>query len=322
MTYLMAPFRVAQRWNIHAATNHPRPEGRGFRPWSITLLCAAFMYGAFVLFDPVTCYAKGPVVWKELKSDHFIVSFVDNDSFTKDVLDKAEIYYHSIATELGYPRYSEFWLWNDRVKIIIYPDHDSFLEATGREEWSEGVANYEKKQICSYAWSSGFLESLLPHEMTHLIFRDFVGFKGEVPLWLDEGVAQWTEETQRIKRRQASKKCYEEDGLLSIEDMMAIDVHKLPNKSRVLIRSTKTKSGDEGVLFLSPEAIVNLFYLQGFSLVDFLIERFGTDDFTFFCRQLRDGKNLEEALRFAYPSHIRSLQELEEKWREYLNELN
>ncbi len=129
--------------------------------------------------------------WQVLNSDHFIVHFLSDEQFARDVLDKSEIYYNDIATQLGYPRYSEFWLWDKRVKIFIYADHRSYLNATGQPDWSQGMADYRQKRISSYVWSSGFLESLLPHEIAHLIFRDFVGFKGEVPVWLDEGVAQW-----------------------------------------------------------------------------------------------------------------------------------
>ncbi|MCM8796248.1 MAG: hypothetical protein NC928_06165, partial [Candidatus Omnitrophica bacterium] len=116
--------------------------------------------------------------WQELKGEHFLVYFTQDKKFAQEVLNKAEVYYQRIASELGYPRYSEFWLWDKRVKIYIYPDHTSFLQATQQPQWSYGMADYKNKQIISFLWSKGFLESLLPHEIAHLIFRDFVGFKG------------------------------------------------------------------------------------------------------------------------------------------------
>lgn len=257
--------------------------------------------------------------WNELSSDHFVVYFDSDEKFVRDVLAKAEVYYTRIATELGYPRYSEFWLWDKRVKIFIHPDHQAYLKTTGQPDWSQGVADYRGKQIISYMWSSGFVESLLPHEIAHLIFRDFVGFKGEVPIWLDEGVAQWAEKDKRPIMRQIMKKKYEDDALLSMGDMMRINIHAISSREKVFIRSTKTRAGDPGILFLSTEAIINAYYIQGFSVVDFLITRYGTDDFTYFCRQLRDGKGIEDALRFAYPNYIKSLVELEARWREYVS---
>ena len=151
-----------------------------------TLLLSLF----FLIFFCSDSYAFD---WQELSGEHFIVYFLENKNFAQDTLDKAEVYYRNIAMELGYPRYSDFWTWDNRVKIYIYPDRKTYLQLTGEPAWSAGVASYDRKEIVSFAWSDNFLEFLLPHEITHLMFRDFVGFKGEVPLWLDEGVAQWAE---------------------------------------------------------------------------------------------------------------------------------
>ncbi len=178
--------------------------------------------------------------------------------------------------------------------------------------------DYKKKQIVSYLWSKGFVDSLLPHEIAHLIFRDFVGFKGQVPLWLDEGVAQWAEEIKRKEAITIAKQLFKNNGLISLDDMMKLDIRNMREKDKVYIRSVRTKEGKRGVLFLSADNLVNTYYIQAVSLVQFLIDSYGSDTFSDFCRQLRDGKDLEEALRFAYPAYLRSLAELEDRWRQYL----
>ena len=61
-----------------------------------------------------------------VKGDHFLVYFTKDEGFAKDVLNKSELYYNRISSDLGYARYSEFWTWDKRVKIYIYPDKDSF----------------------------------------------------------------------------------------------------------------------------------------------------------------------------------------------------
>ena len=256
--------------------------------------------------------------WKALNGEHFILYYTQDEISSKEILDKAEIYYQRIASDLGYPRYSEFWTWDKRVKIYIYPDRESFLKATGQPEWSIGMADYSRKHIVSYAGSQGFLDSVLPHEMAHLIFRDFVGFKGEVPLWLDEGVAQWNEEAKRKEMRSKIKECLSKNMLLSLEDMMRLNIRNIKDKDAVYVRSTKMDDGSYGILFLSGENLVNTYYLQSVSLVDFLITRFGSDNFTHFCRQLRDGKSLDEALRFTYPTYMHTLEQLEKEWRAYI----
>ena len=258
--------------------------------------------------------------WQELKGEHFILYYSESKDkdIAKDILDRAEVYYQRIALELGYPRYSEFWTWDKRVKIYIYPDRNSFLKATDQPSWSHGMADYKAKQIASFIGSEDFQESILPHEMAHLIFRDFVGFQGEVPLWLDEGVAQWSEEKKRHEMKAMVGGLSRTDSLLSLEDLMKLDIRLIRTDKGVYIRRIHTTKGGEGVLLVSGEQLIKTYYLEAVSVVGFLIEKYGSDGFATFCRQLRDGKSLEEALRFAYPSHVSSIKELEERWRDYL----
>ncbi|MFH1593566.1 MAG: hypothetical protein ABID09_02585 [Candidatus Omnitrophota bacterium] len=259
--------------------------------------------------------------WVEEKGQHFIVYYMHGgEELARRVLRKAEEYYKNIATDLGYPRHSAFWLWDNRAKIYLYPDRETYLEMTGQPYWSEGLAEYSDKKISSFILSEMFVESILPHEMAHLIFRDFVGFKGEVPLWLDEGVAQWAEMPKRQIIKRTAKHLYNTDSLLSIEDMMGLDIRGFTQKDMVYIRPTQTKEGEPSMLFLSLDRLISNYYVQGVSLVDFLIGEYGSQRFAHFCRQLRDGKKMEEALRFAYPTYIRSISDLEDKWREYLAE--
>ncbi len=278
------------------------------------------LIAAVVALSPLLAGVVSAEQWQERSSDHFVIFYLDDEDLAKQILEKAEGYYSQIAHDLGYPRYSEFWTWDNRAKIYLYPTHGAFLKATGEAEWSQGMADYKKREICGYAGSRDFVNSILPHEMTHLIFRDFVGFKGEVPLWLDEGVAQWHEQTRRDEVRSMIKKRYASDQLLALEDMMKTDIRTLKYKETLYIRPIMTKKGADGVLFLSGDAYISLYYLQAVSLVDFLITSFGTDTFAHFCRQLRDGKSLIEALSFAYPAHIRNIQELEDGWRKYIEE--
>ncbi|MBU1125289.1 MAG: hypothetical protein KKC84_04630 [Candidatus Omnitrophica bacterium] len=260
--------------------------------------------------------------WKELKSDHFIVYFSNDENFAKELLSTSEGYYRDIASAIGYARYSGFWTWDNRCKIYIYPDHATFIAQTGQPQWSQGMADYTQRSISSFAWSSGFLESLLPHEMAHLIFRDFVGFKGEVPLWLDEGVAQWAEKPKRNLASAAARQYYQEARFFILEDLMKLDISALRDNQTIQVRALQAQGGDkekESILSLRGDSLVSSFYLQSASLVVFLIEKLGSDRFAHFCRQLRDGKDMQEALRFAFTPKIRSVSDLQKAWVRYLD---
>jgi len=258
--------------------------------------------------------------WKELSSEHFIIYYTQDRQFARKVASKAEYYYRNIAADIGYPRRSKFWTWDNRAKIYIYADHESYLKATNQPNWSKGLAVYSERAIYSFAWSGNFLDSLLPHEIAHLIFRDFVGFKGKIPLWLDEGVAQWAEEHKRKHMKELARHLYESDAIMSLSDMMRVDIRIIGDKEikKLYIRPTRTRGGKPGVLFLSKEKLIDTYYLQAVSLVGFLIEKYGSTAFADFCREMRDEKTVEEALRHAYPGRFTSLDDLEDKWRGYL----
>ena len=235
--------------------------------------------------------------WQELKSEHFIVYFMQEKSFAKNTLNRAENYYKKIAGELGYARHSGFWQWDKRVKIYIYPDRDayrSYLEAHGFAVWSVGMADYKNKEIRSLSWSGEFLDSILPHEITHLIFRDHIGQRN-IPIWIDEGVAQWQEKGKRQIVKIKMKQLLKIHDPIPIERLMTINIGQCKN-----------------------EAIVELFYVESVSLIDFLITQYRADNFVFFFRQLSDGKDINEALMFDYPLSIRKVEQLETKWLEYL----
>jgi hypothetical protein len=273
------------------------------------------------LWSAVCGFTRGAYAesWKEHSKEHFIIYYKNAGRFAADVGRNAEIHYKDIATGLGYPRYSDFWTWDKRVKIYIYPDHETYVKKTGMQKWSHGMADYEKREIASYDNSDMFIHSVLPHEIAHLIFRDFVGFTGKIPLWLDEGVAQWAEKKKRREMNDMAVEYYDSNSLLSLDDLMNIDVRDYEDEERLFIKKTTTKAGDDGVLFLDTDSLVTNYYLVAVSLIDFLITKYGSERFAQFCRELRDHKTVEESLKFSYPNHITSLAQLEEKWRKYLS---
>lgn len=251
--------------------------------------------GFGLLFLGICRTGFSELTWNELKGDHFIIYYRANESFAKEVLRKSESYYLRIGDELGYQRYSNFWSWENRVKIYIHSSQKEYQDIANRPTWSHGMADYENKEIHSYEWKEGFTESLLPHEIAHLVFRDFVGFEGEVPSWLDEGVAQWVELDKRAMVKQAMKSYLEQGKSFSFSDLAVIHPESLP----------------------LPES-VQLFYVQAVSLIDFLMRGNGADDFIAFCRELRDGKSLDNALEITYPTKMRNINQMEEQWKKYI----
>ena len=71
--------------------------------------------------------------WNQLNGKHFIV-FYDADwgeHNAREMLNAAENYYKKIGDMVGFTRYSDFWTWEERVKIFVFSDQESFVEKTG-----------------------------------------------------------------------------------------------------------------------------------------------------------------------------------------------
>ena len=256
-----------------------RGRGAGFG----AAACVRFFFIFFLLAAPRLLFSS-PVEaedWQEVKGENFIVFYLEDSAFAQAVLTQAERYYQAIASDLGYSRYDNFWQWEDRAKIYIYRDHEAFLKATGKQFWIHGTAFYEKREIVSYKWEQGFLDVLLPHELCHLIFRDFIGFKGQVPLWLDEGVAQWEEVRRRKGDIEMVKGLIARKEYLPLEELMRVG----PESEKDPVLSAKL-------------------YSQAATLVGFLMEKYGPSRFVSFCRELRDGKSVDAALSFVYTDSI------------------
>jgi hypothetical protein len=247
----------------------------------------------------VNAYA---ISWHNVKDTHFIVyyNFVQDQDAARTVLRKAEEYYKKIADQVGYTRYSRFWTWEERVKIIIFPTHEAFIASTGQPEWSRGYADrysnlFRSRVIVTYRQEKDFIDGLLPHEISHLILWDFIGFNTAIPIWFDEGVAQ-LQEAQRKERSQAFlKPLVRRDNYVPFDFPMRWDI--------------RTESDPEKVKF---------FYSQSVLIIDFLLRRYGSTAFGNLCRNLKAGKSMEDSLRSAYYPSIKTIEDFEKKWVEYM----
>jgi len=233
--------------------------------------------------------------WSVEKSTHFIVYYKNapNDFITQ-LIDKAEYYYNKIADDLGFRRF-DFWLWDNRAKIYIHDDARAYQAATGQPAWSGGCAIIKEKVIHSFPYAKGFCESTLPHEMGHIIFREFVGFDNPaVPIWLDEGVASYQESAVYSSAYTTIAEAIPSNRFINLEELSRMDPH-----------------------LIMDNASVYLFYAEAVSLVDYLVKEFGKDNFILFCQNLRDKRNFERAISYVYP--FKNIQELDQSWQKYLN---
>lgn len=230
--------------------------------------------------------------WDAKKSKHFIVYHQGvPQEYVSKVARRAEHYYKSITDYLGLMRF-DFWTWEERCKIYLYPSQKGYLKSFGATPWSRGGVHVIRKEIVSYVEDlekERFFESTLPHELGHIIFREVVGFDKELPLWIDEGVAVLQEENRR-RYLSAARELVEDEQYIHLKQL------------------SKVRSYTQ----VSPLVL----YSEAASIMEFLLERFGRGRFVDFCRLLRDGEDWKEALLSTYK--FEDLEALEAAWLDSL----
>jgi len=241
--------------------------------------------------------------WPQIKGKHFIINYQNphDQSFAEKVLRTSEDYYNKIADHLGFRRYGDFWTWDNRAKILLYTDQKTLTKEMGLPDWSKGAAGRDSNRhrtrvIASFKQEEGFLEGILPHEISHLILDDYLNKGSAVHGWLGEGLAQ-----------------LQEKGKLEDADRI-IRYHVIQGQYipfRAMIRHDIRGEDD-------PAKVV-LFYAQSVSVIDFLIYKYGSNKFSLLCRNLKNGKSFEESLVNAYSSVFRSIDDFEAKWLKYLS---
>ncbi|MDP3723209.1 MAG: peptidase MA family metallohydrolase [Candidatus Omnitrophota bacterium] len=232
-----------------------------------------------------------PQAWEVAKSDHFVVYFHDAPPrYLDQLIARAERHYHQITTQLGFTRFDGFWTWEERAKIYLYRDRDEYQRMTHQPEWSEAGANVVERELHTYVEMEDFLELVLPHELGHIIFREFIGSRRPLPLWLDEGIACFLEEGRKSARLTAAKALVDSERFIPLERLCALRKEQL----------------------VEPEP----FYAEAASLIEFLFRQHGQERFVDYCRRMRDGQEWRDALKTVYG--FRNLSEMEEAWVAFL----
>ena len=232
--------------------------------------------------------------WNEHKDVHFIVYYKDApQDFIKSVEQMSENYYHEIANNLGFTRYKG-WLWNKQVIIYIYHDATDYVQSSQQYQWSHGAASAKERTIRTFPSAHGFFDSTLPHELGHIIFREFIGFQARIPLWFEEGVAMYQEKAKRWGAHDAVRQAIEDGNFIPLAELNKV---QLDNNS-------------------NPK-LVNLFYAESASILYYMIHELGEQRFVNFCKKLEAGETFESGLHAVYV-RFRNLNDLNKSWVNYL----
>ena len=171
--------------------------------------------------------------------------------------------------------------------VAVYRGQDEYLAKTGAPRWSGGVAVGN----AIYTYESPTIANTLAHEISHLIFQEYMGGPGRLG-WFNEGLAVYEElqVSPPDKRRE-------------IEEWLA-SAHESPMPF------------SEMVTYRPGDRRTHQWYGQSASVARYLVEGGGRTGVARFLEATRAGSNVDQALAQGFPALCTDLASLERHWKE------
>ena len=200
------------------------------------------------------------------------------DSFARELMDICEEGLARLTQDIGtYPERP--------IKIYIYASTSDLQGAMiFPQEWTGGAAFTEFSTIAigippsELDWG----KRALIHELTHLVVHQATfGPYGQLPLWLDEGLAMYNEGEPDPVFQSSLEKAILEDELISVRSLCSP--------------------------FSAETEKARLSYAQSYSLVEYLLDNYGQDKMLDLLTILKQGSTYDEALTEVYGFDIDGL---------------
>jgi len=216
-----------------------------------------------------------------------------------------DIYWHSLGASLAGELASGEETKLSRVKlevhipeerkprVFVYADSEEVRSAVlFTHEWTGALAFFDYNIILipvgpdDLEWG----KRALAHEITHLLVREATyGLFGDIPNWLNEGLATYAEGELMPYEQEALDQAIADNGLLSLRSL--------------------------GSGFPADPDKATLAYAQSNSLVCYLIETYGWDKISDLLFMFKEGNTYDNALQEVYSFDTDGL---EERWQLYL----
>ena len=210
---------------------------------------------------------------------------------TQQAADRAEAAYNRIMVDTNLYSFKPSGLY----KIVIYGSPEEYRRKTGQPGWSGGVAVGNS----IYTFAGPQLDMTVAHEMTHLIWYEYMGRLDPDQRWVNEGLAVYEEE------KAAAEEGYRGDLYADINGLM----RSQPIPMDQMIKLTPATER---------ERTVSVWYAESVSMVRFMIERGGRIGFSQFLASLHDGLNFDAAVAAGFPGQWHSLNDFDQAWQRSL----
>jgi hypothetical protein len=177
-----------------------------------------------------------------------------------------------------------------KIKLVVYRNYDEVKNAgLFHQEWTGALA-YPKYNIVLVPVNTTILtwaQGALAHEITHLRVGEAVfGPFGDIPTWLNEGIAQYAEGPLLTNERETLEKAFANNSLITI---------------RSLSGSFPTDSNQ-----------AHLAYVESASFTAYLINIFGWEKINQLLAIFKDGSTYDKAMLKVYGADTNAL---DQQWR-------
>ena len=217
--------------------------------------------------------------WRSLASDQVSIFWYEGDlSFIQELIDAADEALERLAVEIGVAL-------EQPVKIYIYASAGDLRNAlVYPQEWTGGIAfpGYGIVIIGISPDNLAWGKRAIAHEMGHLVVHQALsGFYGHLPVWLDEGLAMDAEGDLRSDLQTLLNEAIAHDTLFSVRS----------------ISSSFPTDPDEA----------RLCYAESYSLVQFLIDTYGSDEMLNLLAVFNEGNTYDDAMLEVYGFNVDGL---------------
>ncbi len=206
-----------------------------------------------------------------------------DESFARDLLNAAQAGLEFNQSQSGLTAESS-------IDIYIFANTNDMQDAVLYEpSWTGGQA-FPDQDIVILGISQSDLDwgrDAIAHELTHVLVGHLTfSCLGDVPTWLNEGLAVYSEGELDSSSQQQLDDAIQNDTLLTVRSLSS-GFSEVPDKA-----------------YLS--------YSQSYSVTKFLVETYGQEKMTALLTSLRDGLTIDEALQKVYGFNVEGL---EDAWR-------
>lgn len=210
--------------------------------------------------------------WNEIaEGDVRLFWYEGNEAFAQELMEAAQSALDKLAQDTGAHL-------EKTVLIYIYANTDELQDALiFPQKWTGGLAftDYGITAIGISPEQLDWGKRTIAHELTHLVVRQVTYSPlGDVPTWLNEGLAMYAEGDLRNDMKGALEKAASSDTLFSIRSL--------------------------GGSFPADPKDALLAYSQSYSIVTFLIENFGSEKMLALLEVFKTGSSYDDALLEVY----------------------